>query len=132
MYMNNELNNELKRELLYNYITLIKMIDSNDNSFQEFVNNNELHPYEYELSCSLHQKEQLFHRTLAMIYNKLTHKQLDDIQKFRRTLQTFANVLIQEREHASNLCGNEYQYIDTCDDTKKKLDGIDGYIALVC
>ncbi len=126
------INNEVKRALLYNYINLIKKIDSNDNSFKEFVNNNDLHPHEYELSRSLHQKEQLFHRTLAMIYNKLTHKQLDDIQQYRRTLQTFANVLIQEREEACNLCGNEYQYIETCDDMKKKLDGIDGYIALVC
>ena len=125
-------NNELKRELLSNYITLVKMIDHHDTSFREFVSNNELNKREYELSSRLHQKEQLFYQTLAMLYNDLTHNKLNKIQPTRQVLQTFANVLIQEREYATILCGSEYQYIDTCDDTKEKLDGIDGYIALVC
>jgi len=126
------INNELKTELVYNYLICVKMIDHYDNDFRNFVKNNKLNNEDYEMSRSLFQKGQLFHKTLAMLYIKLIQDELNGVQATRRILQNFANIWVEEREIASNICGGENQYLYTCNNAKEKLDGIDGYIALVC
>jgi len=78
-------------------------------------------------------KQIAFYTALKLNYKMIIDNRINDIPLVRKALQQKANELIRtiELTNKAQFCDESF-YIDTCDVAKKKINELDGCIALVC